>query len=518
MPKLMIDNTTVQVPEGATILDAAQAAGISIPTLCHLKGFDPSTSCMVCVVRVENVKSLVPACGAMAVEHMRVTTDSAEIRAARQAALELLLSDHLGDCLGPCQMGCPAGMDIPRMLRYIAEGNDRAAIEVVKRDIPLPAILGRICPAPCEKVCRRAKIDQPVAICRLKRFAADTDLDSGEPFVPPVRLNKSKSVAIVGAGPCGLSAAYYLASEGIRCVIYDQHARPGGAVRYGPIDRKVLPFDVVDREIGELLKQPVSFEPQHRIGKDIAFDTLCRENDAVLIATGEAALYDPNDFSLETKDDKICVDRNTYATSRGGVFAAGGAIGSRRMAVRAVADGKAAAQSLAAFLAGEATVNDKRFNSRMGALAAEELDVMLETAGPEPRQEPEKPHAGYVESVARTEAQRCLHCDCRKADDCRFRDLAQTLGADQRLWKGQRKTMRLAMDGQGIVYEPGKCIQCGLCVQTARKAGETTGLALAGRGFAMTIGVPFDQSLGQALAHAGPECVKNCPTAALSWR
>ena len=518
MITLSIDNQTVQVPEGATILEAAQAAGITIPTLCHLKGFEPSTSCMVCVVHVENVKSLVPACGAVALDHMRVKTDSDEIRGARRAALELLLSDHLGDCLGPCQMGCPAGMDIPRMLRYIAEDNDRAAIEVIKRDIPLPAILGRICPAPCEKVCRRAKIDQPVAICRLKRFAADIDLDCGEPFAPPTRSNKNKKVAIVGAGPCGLSAAYYLAGEGIVCVIYDEHAHPGGALRYGAMDRTILPVDIVDREIKNILQHNITFKPQQRIGKDIAFDSLCEQYDAVLVATGDAALYDENDFALEAKNDKICIDRARYSTSRTGVFAAGGATGSRRLAVRAVGDAKAAAHSIAAFLAGETIVKQNRFNSRMGALSAEELDVMLNTAGAEPRQEPEKPHAGYGRSVARTEAQRCLHCDCRKADNCRLRDMAQTFGADQRLWKGQRKTMRLSTDGHRLVYEPGKCIQCGLCVQTAGKAGETTGLAFSGRGFAMSIAVPFDKSLGQALACAGPDCVKNCPTAALSWR
>lgn len=517
VPILTIDNQTVEVPEGATLLQAAQAAGIYIPTMCHRKGFAPSTSCMVCVVQVEGVKSLVPACGAMATDHMRVTTDNDEIRTARQAAIELLLSDHLGDCVGPCRMACPAGMNIPLMLRLIAAGDDRAAIEVVQRDIPLPAILGRICPAPCEKVCRRGKIDQPVAICLLKRFVADRDLDSGEPFMPIVRSNRSKTVAIVGAGPCGLSAAYYLACEGIGCVVYDEHAHPGGAVRYGPIDRDVLPFEIVDREIRLLLRHPITFCSQQRIGKDVGFDQICRQHDAVLVATGDPALYDKNEFSLDTKNDKISVDRNTFATSRKGVFAAGGAIGSRRWAVRAVADGKEAARSIMMYLEGKPFVAEKSFYSRMGTLCQEEYQTLLAAADAGPRHEPSAPHAGFADTAARDEARRCLHCDCGKADHCRLRDLAAQLGARQSQWQGRRKTMRFDFAEGPIVYEPGKCIQCGLCIQTARQAGQRPGLAFVGRGFAMAVGVPFEKTLAEAIAGAGAECVANCPTGALAF-
>ena len=517
MITLTIDNQTVQVPDGATLLDAAGTLGIFIPTMCHLKGFEPSTSCMVCVVRVEGVKSLVPACGALAMEQMHVTTDSDEIRAARKAAVELLLSDHLGDCVGPCQMGCPAGMDIPEMLRLIAAGNDRAASEVIKRDIPLPAILGRICPAPCEKVCRRAKVDQPVSICRLKRFAADVDLFLDEPFMPPIRVKRNKTVAIVGAGPCGLSAAYYLAQAGVACVVYDEHENPGGALRYAPIDRDVLPVEIVDREIRQLMKVGITFRPQQRVGRDIAFETLCEGADAVLIASGDSTLYDKNCFSLDEKEGKICVDRKTWATSRAGVFAAGGAIGSRRLAVRAVADGKEAAAAMVAFLDGIETPSDRVFNSRMGVLSPGETQVMLTGANVEPRVEPSEPTAGLETAAARAEARRCLHCDCRKADNCRLRDLATAMEARQNAWAGERKKMTLYSGDNGIVYEPGKCIQCGLCIQTAQRAAEATGLAFSGRGFTMTVAVPFEKTLAEALTHAGPQCVKNCPTGALAF-
>ena len=96
---------------------------------------------------------------------------------ARKTALELLLSEHVGDCEAPCQITCPAHMDIPLMNRLLARGKFAEALQVVKKDIALPSVLGRICPAPCEGACRRRSVDEAVSICLLKRFAGDEDLE-----------------------------------------------------------------------------------------------------------------------------------------------------------------------------------------------------------------------------------------------------------------------------------------------------------------------------------------------------
>lgn len=508
MITLIINNQTVQVPDGATLLDAAKVLGIHIPTLCFLRGFEPSTSCMVCVVRVEGINSLVPACGTLAQPQMHVTTDSEDIRTARKTALKLLLSDHSGDCIAPCQTACPAGMDIPKMLRHIAAGNDRAAIEVVKRDIPLPAILGRICPAPCEKVCHRGKIDQPLAICRLKRYAADVDLFFGEPLMPSVRDNTGKTVAIVGAGPCGLSAAYYLAQNGVSCVLFDAHDLPGGALRYADIDRTVLPLDVIDKETQQILKSNILFKPRQRIGKDVDFESLCSHYDAVLIAAGDSARYNTVEFPLEQTDGKIRVSRPYYAASRAGVFAAGGAIGSRRLCVRAVADGKEAAAAIEAYLNSTTLAADRVFNSRRGQ--SPPCESLL------PRIEPIAPQDGYAPETARQQSLRCLHCDCRKAASCRLRQLADRFGAKQNVWAGEKRKTILQSGSNGIMYESGKCIQCGLCIQTAQRKGEPLGLTFAKRGFDMGVTVPFEKEIAAALTIAGADCVKNCPTGALT--
>jgi ferredoxin len=288
-------------------------------------------------------------------------------------------------------------------------------------------------------------------------------------------------------------------------------------LRYAAIDRKRLPLEIVDKEIKQILKLNIKFKPSRRIGRDIAFDDLCKESDAVLVAVGEPGLYDKNDFSLDEKAGMIQINRSTCQTSRPGVFAAGGVIGSRRWCVRAVADGREAAQSILAFWdAKRYAVVGGGFTSRMGTLSPQENAALLTLANPEPRQEPSEPTAGVTSQQARAEARRCLHCDCRKADHCRLRDLAAAVEAKQNTWPGERKKLSLLTSENKIVYEPGKCIQCGLCIQTARRHAETTGLAFAGRGFAMTVAVPFDRTLAQALTVAGEQCVKNCPTGALA--
>ena len=265
MPTLFIDNREVHVDDGATILDAALKLGIEIPTMCFKKGYEPSTSCMLCVVKVNDRPNLVPACGNPAEEGMRVDTVCEQVQQARKAALELQLSDHLGDCLGPCHVICPAQMNIPRMIRQIAAGKLDEAIVTVKQDIALPAVLGRICPKPCERGCRRAAIDEAVSICLLKRYVADVDLQSASPYIPVCRPSQDKKVAIVGAGPAGLAAAYYLQQDGFACMVFDEHEKPGGMLQYG-VPEEELPRDVLDKEVALIEKLGVNFEGKTRIG------------------------------------------------------------------------------------------------------------------------------------------------------------------------------------------------------------------------------------------------------------
>lgn len=295
--KLTIDGSEVQVEPGTTILDAARKLGIEIPTLCHLEGVKPTGSCFLCVVQVDGDSNLIPSCTAPARDGMEVLANSEDIRAARKMALELLLSDHVGDCVAPCTLGCPAKMDIAALNRHIAAGNYRRALAVVRERIALPASLGRICPRYCERVCRRRELDEPIAICALKRFAADADLASGNVYLPPHREATGKGVAIVGAGPAGLSAAYYLLREGHSCTLFDAHSKPGGMFRYGVPEFR-LPQAVLEGEIDVIRRLGAEFRMRTRLGRDVSLEGLRYQYDAVFLAIG-AQLEDKLDFEGE---------------------------------------------------------------------------------------------------------------------------------------------------------------------------------------------------------------------------
>lgn len=540
MPKITIDGREVEVDAGATILDAAGKLGIAIPTMCHLRGYEPTTSCMVCVVKVAGAGGLVPACGALAQEGMQVESDCEAVFEARKAALELLLSDHVGDCVGPCQMGCPARMNIPLMIRQIAAGQMEEAIATVKRDIALPAVLGRICPAPCEKVCRRKQHDEAVSILRLKRHVADVDLESDGPYSPPMSPKRDKRVAIIGAGPAGLAAAYYLQQDGFDCTVFDQRQEPGGMLRYAVMERS-LPRDVLNMEIAQIEKLGVTFRLRTRFGIDILMNELREQFDAVFLGLGELKPDDADVLGVEVSPDGVKVDRRTGATSLPGVFAGGDVVRKRRLTVRAVADGKEAAVSIRQYLTNgimeyrnTGTPADPvshscpphsiipsfqhSVSSRMGKLAEGEMDIFLRSASGKPRTNPFRPLDGYTPDEARAEAVRCLHCDCRKPDDCLLRRYAKAYDARQGRYKAERAAFVQQTKHPDVIYEPGKCIDCGICIRIASARGEKLGLTFVGRGFDVRVAVPFGESLAEGLQIAAAECVKACPTGALAFK
>jgi len=520
MPVLTIDNSKVEVDNGATILDAANKLGIHIPTMCFLEGYEPSTSCMVCIVKVEGLANFVPACATIAQEGMVVHSNSEQINRARKAALELLLSDHLGDCLGPCDVTCPAHMNIPLMIRQIASGELREAIATVKKDIALPAVLGRICPKPCEKACRRADYDQALAICLLKRYVADVDLQSAKPYMPSCKPKKSGHVAVIGAGPAGLAAAYYLSQKGFGCTVFDDHEKPGGMLQYA-VPEKELPRDVLDAEIALIEKLGVEFRCQTRVGDNLSLNDLRKDFDAVFVAVGRLKEGQADSMGLQTKADVVVIDSRTYQTNLPGVFAGGDAVRKRKLTVRAVADGKEAAESISQYLSGEPVTGPVRpFNTRIGKLSAEEAEKFIPGHSNARRTIPSREDGSFTDQQAIEEAGRCLHCDCRKPISCKLRRYAHDYNAKAGRYKGERRSFVQFSEHPEIIFEPGKCIDCGLCVQIVTKAGEDIGLTFVGRGFDARIAVPFDKSLAEAIKQTktAGKCVNACPTGALAFR
>ena len=285
MITLTIDGRQITVEPGTTILGAAQWLGIRIPTLCHVPGIEPAASCFVCAVQIEGRRTLSPACAMPASEGMVVTTNSDDVRAARKIALELLLSDHAGECVAPCAARCPAGLNIPAFVRAIATFDNHAAIQTIAERLVLPGSLGRICPRLCEQECRRCDLDQGLAVGSLHRYAADLDHAGATPFVPPRARPSGKSVAIVGAGPAGLAAAYYLLQKGHDCTLYDAHPHPGGMLRYA-IPAYRLPKDALDAEISTIQKLGAQFRMGRRWGEHFTLGALRQQHHAVFVAVG----------------------------------------------------------------------------------------------------------------------------------------------------------------------------------------------------------------------------------------
>jgi ferredoxin len=518
MPRLFIDNREVEVDNGSTILDAAKKLGIEIPTMCFLKGNKPLNSCMVCVVKVEGMNNFVPSCGTIAQEDIHVECDCDQVRQTRKAALELLLSDHVGDCLGPCHTICPARMNIPLMIRQITAGKLRQAVVTVKKDIALPAVLGRICPKPCERGCRRAVYDEAVSICLLKRYVADVDMQSAKPYLPACKPARDKRVAIVGAGPAGLAAAYYLSQEGFGCTVFDDHEKPGGMLQYA-VPQEQLPRDVLDKEIALIEKLGMKFQGRARIGDTLSMEDLRRNFDAVFVAVGQLKSGDAESMGLEAGPNGIAIDSKTYQTSLPGVFAGGDAVHKRRLTVRAVADGKEVSASIGQYLSGQTVTGvTKPFNTRIGKLKDGEIEKFMACACDAPRAMPSGDNYGFTDEQARQEAARCLHCDCRKAQSCKLRQYAQDYGAKPGRYKSDRRLFVQQFQESELIYESGKCINCGLCIQIAAEANETLGLAFIERGFDVRVAVPFGGSVDQALARSAAQCVAACPTGALAFK
>jgi formate dehydrogenase major subunit len=273
------------VEAGTTVLEAAGRLGIRIPTLCFVRALEPAASCFMCAVQIEGRANLSPSCALPVSEGMRVTTNSDDVRSARKMALELLLSDHAGDCVAPCQARCPAGLDIAGFVYELANGNPASSLEVILETLALPGSLGRICPRLCERGCRRCDLDEGLAIASLHRYPADLERMKTRPFVPSRAAPSGKRVAIVGAGPAGLTAAFYLQQKGHDCTIHDAQTEAGGMLRYG-IPAYRLPRHALAAEIEAIRKLGAQFRMNSRWGNDFTLDDLRKSNDAVFLAIG----------------------------------------------------------------------------------------------------------------------------------------------------------------------------------------------------------------------------------------
>jgi len=195
-----------------------------------------------------------------------------------------------GDCVrlvpAPCQMACPAGIDVPTYVNLIGRGQDAEAVEVIRRDNPFPWVCGLICTRPCEFMCVRGRIDQPISIKFLKAFAAERAVSDRRYRNPAQAPDRGRRVAVIGAGPGGMTAAYYLALQGYKVTVFEALPVAGGMMMLG-IPRYRLPREVIDREAAMLEDLGVEFRFKTRYGRDVTWEGLKSEGfQAIFLAIG----------------------------------------------------------------------------------------------------------------------------------------------------------------------------------------------------------------------------------------
>lgn len=284
--RVLLDGREVYGFSGQTILDLCTECGAEIPHLCYDPRLSIHGGCSLCMVEVKGAKTLLRACSNKIFHGMEIYTDSERVKDARKATLELLLSNHVGDCRPPCTLACPARGDVQGYVNLAAVGLYKEALDLLHENITLPASIGRICPAPCQEECRRNFVDEePVSIREIKRFISDWGLEKDMVgHVDEIQEN-GHSVAIVGGGPAGLSAAFFLRKKGYEVTIFEKESELGGMMRFG-IPEYRLPRHILKKEIEWLLSWGIKTKTNTALGKDITLEQLRIKHDALLLTFG----------------------------------------------------------------------------------------------------------------------------------------------------------------------------------------------------------------------------------------
>ena len=310
-----IDGRTLTGRAGQTILEVCRDHGVEVPTLCYEPKLPGFGACRMCVVDVEGEEAPPISCSRDAEPDMVVKTQTPRLREIRKTNLELIFSDHNAYCLPPCQNKCPSHIDIPGFLKANTEGDFVESARIFKRTIPFPSVLGRVCPAPCEEHCRRDEVEEAIAIRDSHRYAGDQVLKAQADGVKaPVPFEQGpasgKRVAVIGSGPTGMAAAYYLAISGHDITVFERDPEPGGMLRYGIPQYRLPKVEVLEAEYQGAWDLGVKLISNSALGRDFTIDDLQNQGfDAVVVAIG---CYDTNMLGIPNEDADGVIDGLEY--------------------------------------------------------------------------------------------------------------------------------------------------------------------------------------------------------------
>jgi formate dehydrogenase major subunit len=314
--RIEVDGRVVEGFEGQTILEVCRDNGIEIPTLCYEPKLPGFGACRMCVCDVEGEDQPPISCSREAEAGMVVRTQTDELRRLRRTNLELIFSDHNAYCLPPCQNKCPSHIDIPGFLKANAEANWRESTRIFKRTIPFPSVLGRVCPAPCEEHCRRDEVDEAIAIRDSHRYAGDQVIKAmlDENVDPPLPFERQapsgRKAAVIGSGPAGMAAAYYLLLAGHDVTVFERDPAPGGMLRYGIPQYRLPKVEVLEAEYESVERLGGKIVCNQGLGRDFTLDDLQNRGfDSVVVAIG---CYDTNKLGIPGEDAEGVLDGLEY--------------------------------------------------------------------------------------------------------------------------------------------------------------------------------------------------------------
>lgn len=380
-----------------------------------------------------------------------------------------------------CTAACPLHVDVRAVLAEAAAGTWTAAAATLRKTLPFPAILGRLCHQPCRPVCKRGEAGDPIRIAALERACAHL---GGPPALPKAPPRRGRSVAVIGGGLTGATAAHDLARRGYAVTLFEAADRLGARLRARA--GELLPDEVADAEFGALAALGMKVHLDRTIGSE-DFERLCTEHDAVIVATGApgGSAADPREDTAETAPHAtstrfwlagiaglLDVDVRTGATGRDGVFAGGGAVrGSASTPVDSVADGRRAAISVDRRLQRVSLTSSREAEAQRTTCLYTRTDGVAEAAAI-PMSDPA---AGYTEQEARAEAGRCLQCSCLECvQACTF---LEHYGSYPKLYARRVLHNMMMVKGNHSANQLiNSCSLCGLCAQVCPTGVDVGGM------------------------------------------
>ncbi len=464
---IQLDGETVVAAAGETVLHVARRAGRAIPTLCHVEGLDTPDSCLLCVVEVAG--TLVPSCSLKPLAGMQVATHGPRIKQARQAAMQLLLSEHQGECRAPCELACPVGWDIAEFEQMFPLQPLRAMRQAFDA-LALPTTLGQVCDAPCHRACRRGELDRYLDIRSTHAQLPLGDLE----FAP---LPQGPKVLVAGGGPTGLAAAQRLLQLGYQPIVFEREAQLGGSLR-----RLLSNPASLNADLQALQRLGVQWQTGLAVTGPQLVQWLGAEFAGAIVAVGASEL------TALRADVRLVIVANA---------------GLHGTPIRRVALGRTAAEQL-----------DRQLRQSERSLAP--IRLRYQDLSPHERLQllrPESTSAQPERHLSPTdEAKLCLACGCAQHSACQLNDVAAQLHVPPARIPGERRPLQRDASHPLVVLESHKCVLCQACVAVSE--GE---LSITGRGFASRPAAAFGLPLGGALSDAAAlRAAAVCPTRAFA--